>query len=104
MSGGFYVKIHHSQGYSIVAVCDEEILGKVFREGDVVLDVSPSFYKGEKVDLRRALESIISADIAVITGRRIVEKLAEIGLVSTEFALRVGDQLHVQILKGALRE
>uniref|UniRef100_A0A7C4NQR0 DUF424 family protein n=1 Tax=Ignisphaera aggregans TaxID=334771 RepID=A0A7C4NQR0_9CREN len=102
LESNFYLKIHQYQGYLIVAVCDEEILGKVFKESDVILNVSPNFYKGEIVGFEKALEAIKSADIAVITGKRIVEKLAEIGLISKDFALKVGDQLHVQIVREVL--
>lgn len=103
MDKGFYLKIHKVQGYLLVAVCDEEILGKIFREGEIVLEVPPNFYQGEKVDFEKALEVIMSADIAVITGKRIVEKLEERGLVSKEFALKVEDQFHVQIVKEVYR-
>lgn len=99
MEGKYFLKVHRAQGRNLVAVCDEEILGKVFRDGDVVLEVSVSFYRGDVVDLDRAVEAIRSADIAVITGRRIVEKLSELGIIDKEFALRVGDQLHIQIVR-----
>lgn len=96
------MKIHQYQGYLIVAVCDEEVLGKVFKEGDITLYVSPNFYKGEVVGFEKALEAIKNADIAVITGKRIIEKLAKIGLISKDFALKVGDQLHIQIMREVL--
>lgn len=99
MEGKYFLKIHNSQGYTIAAICDEEILGKVFREKGVILDVSPHFYGGEKVDMDRVLEAIRNADIVVITGRRIVEKLAELGVVHREFALEVENQLHIQIVR-----
>jgi len=99
MNRGFYAKIHRAQGKILVAICDEEILGKEFREGDIVLSVPPSFYKGEKVDLRQAIELIRIADIAVITGKRIVTELIREGLASPLSVLKVGDQLHMQIIR-----
>lgn len=86
-----------------MALCDEEILGKVFREGDIILDVSPNFYQGEKVGLEEAIEAIREADIAVITGKRIISKLAEIGLIDEDFALKIEGQLHLQIVKEVLK-
>jgi len=42
-----YIKIHESVKGRIVAVCDEDLVGKRFEEGDLVLDLSERFYKGE---------------------------------------------------------
>ncbi len=95
----YFIKIHRGGGKTIVAICDEELLGKVFRDGPVVLDISPKFYGGERADLEKVLEAIRIADIVVASGKRIVEELSKRGLASAEFALRVGDQLHVQIIR-----
>lgn len=97
--GKYYIKIHRAQGYSIVAICDEEIIGKVFKKDEIVLNVSPYFYQGEKKDFEEILEIIKNADMIVATGRRIISKLIEIGLVHKDFALDVEGQHHVQIIK-----
>ena len=41
-----YVNIINSYR-TVVTICDEELLGKVFEEGEKQLDVKESFYKGE---------------------------------------------------------
>ena len=101
--GLYYVRIHQINGKILVAVCDEEILGKEFRKGDIVLSISSEFYKGERVDLRRVIELILESDIAVITGKRIVNELIKAGLAVPEAVLKIGDQLHVQIIKSVYR-
>ncbi len=93
------MKIHHRIGKKIVAVCDEEIVGKVFREGNIVLDISPKFYEGKKADLEEVVKEIMDADIVVLSGKRIIEELDKKGLVIKDYALKVGDQLHLQIIK-----
>lgn len=84
----------------MVAVCDEEILGKVFREGDIVLNISSTFYKGRRASIEEVIEAINTADIAIISGNRIVNELARRGLASKEYALEVDGQLHIQIVRG----
>ncbi|MBS3076401.1 DUF424 family protein [Candidatus Pacearchaeota archaeon] len=42
----FYVNIIETCR-NIVAICDSEILGKKFEEGNLQLDAKESFYKGE---------------------------------------------------------
>lgn len=103
MGEKYFLRVHEANGYRIVAICDEEILGMVFKEGEFILDVSPRFYQGDKVEFEKALEVIKNADIAVITGRRIVEKLSELGFVDKEFVLNIGGQLHIQIVREVYR-
>ena len=98
--GFFYAKIHHAEGKVLVAICDEELLDKEFREGELVLSIPSSFYRGERVNLRRAIELILEADIAVVTGRRIVQALIKAGLATPESVLNIGGQLHLQIVKS----
>ncbi len=42
----------------VVALCDADLLGKVFEQGDLCLDLSKSrsFYDGEKVSEQQAIE------------------------------------------------
>lgn len=40
----------------VVALCDKELLGKYFEEGDFQLDIKETFYKGELTDEAKAIE------------------------------------------------
>ena len=42
----------------IVTICDYELLGKYFEEGDFQLDIKESFYKGEKKTEQEIIEII----------------------------------------------
>jgi hypothetical protein len=48
------VKIHESYR-KIIAVCDSELLGKRFEEGNLQIDVNEQFYNGEE----KAYEDIV---------------------------------------------
>jgi len=41
------VKIHKSYR-TVVAICDKELVGKTFEQGDKIIDVKPGFYKGDE--------------------------------------------------------
>jgi len=99
MGKKFYMKKYVMNSKTLVAICDEEILGMVFREGDLVLDVSRSFYQGDLVDAEEALEEIRLAELAVLTGKRIVTLAIEAGLVHREAVLNIRGQLHAQIMR-----
>jgi len=45
------IKKHVADGRRLIlAICDDELLGKRFEEKNKQLDISPSFYEGEKID------------------------------------------------------
>ena len=44
----------------VVALCDSELLGKKFEEGDFQLDIKESFYKGDEVSEEEASKIILS--------------------------------------------
>ncbi|MEE9525069.1 MAG: DUF424 family protein [Candidatus Woesearchaeota archaeon] len=68
------VKLHKSlEGRVILAVCDSDICGKKFEEGDLQLDLSSNFYKGEEMDEERILNLMKSVHIVNLCGKKAVE-------------------------------
>ena len=53
-----FVKIHNSYR-DVIAICDEDLLGKKFEEGKFQLDVKESFYNGEKKDASQIAELLL---------------------------------------------
>lgn len=81
------VKIQSSYRH-IVAICDTELLGKRFEEGQYQLDVKESFYKGEEKDKEQTIEIIqnMAKEDATfnIVGKESVEAAIEAGLITKE--------------------
>lgn len=82
----------------LVAVCDEDVLGETFEEGDFSLTVTEEFYGGDEVDERTVVESLAQAAVANIVGTRAVELAIEEGFVDEANVLEVGKTLHAQLL------
>jgi len=94
-----YVKIYRIQEEVLVAACDEELLGKTFREGELKLEVKERFYKGELREVEE-LESLLEkATIANLTGERCVRKAIELGYVDEKRVLYVQSIPHAQMAK-----
>ncbi|MGC8710319.1 MAG: DUF424 domain-containing protein [Candidatus Micrarchaeia archaeon] len=78
-----YFKRYEAERGAIVAMCDEELIGKVIKEGDIVIDLSKysGFYKGELVSEEDAM-NIFDDDIysANIVGKRAIEAVVNAGL------------------------
>ena len=49
-----FVKVHKSYR-SVVAVCDSNLVGKIFEDGNFQIEVKESFFKGEEVQESRAI-------------------------------------------------
>ena len=86
----------------LVSVCDAEVLGETFENGDVSLTVNEGFYAGEEaeeVDEEAVVESLNRAAIANLVGTESVEVAVEAGVIDDEQVLEVDGTLHAQYLR-----
>ncbi len=86
----FLYKVHTSGNHRIVGICDREIVGKEFRDGDRRLFVDPSFYSDGEADRKKMLSLIPTADSANIAGSGAVEAAIEAGFVDPGCVLVIG--------------
>ena len=94
----FRMKIYRVSGEILVAVCDEEIVGREYKEGDLRIKISEEFYgkeKYEEEDVKRALRQ---ATIANISGERAVKLAISIGIVDESRILKIGECWHAQMV------
>ncbi|HJX50711.1 MAG TPA: DUF424 family protein [Candidatus Nanoarchaeia archaeon] len=81
------VKIHKSYR-DIVAICDSELIGKMFEEDRFQLDIKESFFKGDEKTHQEVIEIMI--DMAKedatfnIIGKESVESALEARIISKE--------------------
>jgi len=94
-----YVKTVTRGRDMLVAVCDEEILGKTLEGGRVPFKVSESFYRGTLGDVDEAIAAMKQASICNLVGKRIVEAAIECNMVHERAVIYFGDIPHAQIVK-----
>lgn len=96
----FWAKVHTSGGRdTVVAMCDEHLLGRCLKaEDDVDVTVDRSFYGGALIQECDIFKNLKRGTIVNLFGNRIVEKAAELGLVNPKAAIKIGGQLHIQII------
>ena len=87
-----YLKIHKSYR-DVVALCDADLIGKSFEEGNKVLDCRENFYKDKKVDLNEAMrvlrkESDEDATFNIV-GEKSIQAAIESGLITKDEVARV---------------
>jgi len=95
-----FVKIHLTPAGKILAMCDEELIGKIFREGEAVIDLQKykDFYIGEKRD-EKGIKEILDDEITSINavGERSVNLLINNSLATKKDVKRINGVAMLQI-------
>ena len=94
-----YLRKYNSEQQFIVAVCDEDILGKEFSEGELVLKLEESFYKGDEVCEEEVKEALSCATIANITGKRAVACAVDCGCIDPDNIIFIDNIPHAQMVR-----
>ncbi|RLI82855.1 MAG: DUF424 domain-containing protein [Archaeoglobales archaeon] len=92
------MKVYRVGREVVVAVCDSDIVGKTFREGEVKIEVKESFYGDVDVDEEDVRRALKVATIANITGKRAVKIAIEMGIVDESNVLKIGECWHAQMV------
>lgn len=92
-----FVKIHKSKDKEILAVCDEDIIGKKFEQGDLCIEVSESFYKDKRVNRKELEALLITYDDINIVGKQSIEISLELNIIQKENIIYIKGIPHAQI-------
>jgi hypothetical protein len=93
-----YVKIHRHEHDTILAACDEDLIGKVFRGDGARIDVSEIFYKGESLEREAFIERMRSVSIMNLVGEEVVAIAIEQGYATEDSVIEIGGVRHVQVV------
>lgn len=97
----FWAKVFRTDTEIVVAVCDEDLLGREIRDPElgITIRIDPDFYGGELLEFDEVLELLREATVANIIGNNIVEKLVEAGYIDSSSQVSViGGVKHVQVV------
>jgi len=91
-----HIKIHKKLGRGVVAVCDDDLIGKSFEENGLSLDVKPDFYMGEKKTKEEIKDILINATNINIVGKESVSLCLELGIITKENITKIKGIPHAQ--------
>ena len=91
-----YVKINKSSDSGVVAVCDEDLIGKTLKGNSMELKVSEFFYKGEIKSEAEAIEIMKKAKNLNILGEKSIAAALKAGVITKENIVYVGGVPHAQ--------
>lgn len=83
----------------LVAVCDDDVLGETFENGDLSFTVSEEFYGGDEADEDEVLSSLTRANVANIVGTDAVALAVDAGFVDETNVLELDSTRHAQFLR-----
>ena len=90
------VKVHKRADRTVVAVCDSDLIGRKFSEGDRQLDLSSDFYKGEEMDDSEAGDLIRNADIINLVGQGAVKLGLQEEVITQDHVITISGIPHAQ--------
>ena len=96
-----YLKIHESTAGRIIAVCDADILGKKFQEGEAMLDLEKfkGFYAGKKCNEKEVADTMKHFTSANVVGKKAVAIFIENGYASKEDIKSINGVPYIQVYK-----
>ena len=95
----FCYKIHKSGNDIVLAVCDSEILGKVFKGGKLKLEIKKSFYYEKKAKKSDLSEFFKKATIINLSGKKTIDFAINENLVDKNNTISINGVPHAQIIK-----
>lgn len=84
----------------ILVITDKEILGKVFEEGKLQLDLSKEFYQGEEMSKEEVVALLEQAQHIHLTGKESVKLGIEQRFVEKKRILVVQGVPHAEVVSG----
>ncbi|MFO8110858.1 MAG: DUF424 family protein [Thermoplasmata archaeon] len=94
-----HVRIFHHGVETLLAACDEGLLGKKYREGEMILDIKESFYGGDLVEKMSLKDHIKEASIINLVGETCVRAAVDMGMGSEEDIIEVEGIPHLQVVR-----
>ncbi|MFH0971424.1 MAG: DUF424 domain-containing protein [Candidatus Micrarchaeota archaeon] len=85
----------------IVAICDSDLLGKVFEQGERVLDLQKyrSFYEGEFVSEKKVGEMLKDAANINLVGEKAIIAAGKVLKIEKKSVLKIKGVPHLQIYR-----
>lgn len=90
-------KLLEGKEKNVLVVCDKNLLGKLFEEGKLQLNVDKDFYGEKEVDRKKIEELLPFADILNLCGEKTLKLFEEMGF-KFENILKIKETPHIQVL------
>ena len=90
------VKVHKRGDRTVVAVCDSDLIGRKFSEGDRQLDLTGDFYNGDERDDSSVGDLIRNADIINLVGKSAIKLGLQEEVITQDHVITIDGIPHAQ--------
>ncbi len=97
--GFVYFQRYETEKGTLIAACDEALIGRTFRQGKMRLMLDARFYGKNTVTVEEAVTMLEPAEMMNLAGHEIVQAAVDRGLVHPAAIIRIAGIPHVQVLK-----
>jgi len=94
-----YLKINRTELSEIIAVCDEELIGKSFSENNLKLDVTERFYKGKLMNEEEIIEKLKNARNINIVGKNSINLAIKHRIIDKDSVIKIKNIPHAVIFE-----
>jgi hypothetical protein len=94
----FWCKTFSVKGEFVVAICDEDLLGKEIGK-EFKVRVEGKFYGGEVISEKRALELMKKSTTCNLLGKNIIDLALKNKFITEENVMFIGDVPHAQFIQ-----
>ncbi len=96
----FYAKTFKAGKDTVLAMCDEDLMGTTIKTEELELKITNHFYGESKIDDEsKALDMMENCTIGNLIGKRIVALAEEHGFITKENIISIGGVRHAQFVK-----
>ncbi len=93
-----YLKSYCVGHDTLVAVCDSDLIGRTFQEGDLHLSVSEDFFKGRPAAEHDVRKAFLDATIVNLVGKRSVSCGIASGIIDENCVITIDGVPHAQMV------
>lgn len=95
-----YLKIHYTGerfgNRFVIAVCDEELIGKSLADKKYNIKISESFYKGDIMNEEEVVNILKDTTNANLIGKKAIEAGLKAGIISKDNIINIAGIPHAQ--------
>ncbi|MHA1870797.1 MAG: DUF424 domain-containing protein [Promethearchaeota archaeon] len=86
-----YIKIHIQGSNQVIAGCDPELIGKTLKSNKLEIHISENFYKGDLIEIEKAMYILKHSSNINIIGKKIVNACIEEKIIPKEGVLYINE-------------
>ncbi|HLD10865.1 MAG TPA: DUF424 family protein [Candidatus Nanoarchaeia archaeon] len=93
----FYIKTHESIRSYVIAIADENLIGKKIKDKIIEINISEQFYKGQLCNEKKAAILLQECPNINIIGKNIIKLAKKLNLINEENIVYFKNVPHCQI-------